>query len=548
MIKRFIKLTILLLLPTLLLTGCWLPALPVYVPPPTPVPIVFDELDEWDETEEAPQPTAPPIPGEFTLRYETGFTMNPIIARNRDNILLTSLVYESLFHLDENLVARPLLSAGWHTEDDVTFTIRIMPNIAMHDGSTLTADDVAYSIRQAMNMGRHQSKLHAVNSVIADDEEMTVTITLENPNARFIRLLDIPIIKNGSIESRTPPGTGPYIFPYPEAMRLVRFARYRHHDELPLTVIHLLECNDSDLTRHFDDGILSLLWDDPTGAFEIRINRPHEPRTYNTTAMQYMGFNAHSYVLRNPDVRRAIGCSIERSFIVEEIMSVPRAGQTVAAPIAISPMFDMYDPRWEFRAQDPLVEMASLLERAGIADFDNDSFLEISDGLGGFSKFTLDFIVNVENAHKLAAARRIAENLRLFGFNINVIEMQWGGFVTALEEGNFDMYYGETLLGADFDFTPLLIPGEGSLNFGRTGNTAYRPLIQNFLAARSQEEVSYMGEQLFGEINRSAPFVPILYKRYAIYTPMGAVIGANPSQSGVFYNFHEWTIDLYMLN
>jgi len=541
--QRLYKFIILLLLAAILLQGCWLPALPSYNPPSTPVPII---LEEPPEAEDLP-PVDPPRAGRFTLRYEPyPYTMNPIIARNRDNIVLISLLYESLFILDEHLRAVPLLCASWETEDNTTFTFEILPDILMHDGLPLTADDVAYSIGQARRRGRHENKLHSIDSV-SSDGELTVTVTLNSPNARFIRLLDIPVIRNGSIESRIPPGTGPYIFPTEESRLLTRFAGYRHYSELPLTTIHLLECSDGDLTQLFDGGGLSLLWDDPTGAFDIRVNRHHEPRFYNTTALQYLGFNATSYVLRNPDVRRAIGCSIERQYIVENIMSVPRPGQTIAAPVAISPIFDMYDPQWEYRSMDPLVEMAALLERAGLADHDECSYLEISDGLGNWHKFRLNFIVNIENSHKLAAAHRIADNLRQFGFDINVRELQWSSFVTALEEGDFDMYYGETLLGADFDFSPLLIPGEGSLNYGSTGNTAYRVLIQSFLAAETQEEVSQAGSRLTTEITLNAPFIPILYKRYAIYSPMGVITGATPGQSGVFQNFNKWAIDLYML-
>jgi len=535
---------ILVLLPAILLQACWLPALPTYVPPSTPAPIV---LEEPPALEPLP-PDEPQTPGQFTLRYAPDpFTMNPILALNRDNILLTSLMYESLFILDENLKAVPLLCRSWQTEDDIIFTFEIMPNIAMHDGSTLTADDVAYSIRQARLRGRHVNKLYSIHSVTSD-EELTVTIELDSPNARFIRLLDIPVIKYGTIDERIPPGTGPYIFPYPSAMRLNRFPEYRHYSDLPLASVMLRECEDSEITELFDNGQLSLLWDDPTGAFDIRLNRRHEPRHYNTSSLQYLGFNSDSLVLRNSDVRRAIGCSVERQYIVENIMNVPRPGQTVAAPVAISPVFDMYDPLWEHRDMDPLVEMAALLERAGIADYDQDSYLELSDGLGSWFKFTIDFIVNIENSHKLAAAHRIADNLRQFGFDINVRELQWGNFMEALEDGKFDMYYGETLLSADFDFSPLLIPGEDSLNFGRTGNTAYRLLIQDFLAAKTPEQVSFYGGNLCREITLNAPFIPILYKRHAIYSPMGVVTGATPGQSGVFYNFQDWSIDQLMLD
>ena len=535
----------LFLLPAILLQGCGV--FPIRPGRPAPIVSAPVELPE-PPAPEAPEPEQPRPPGRFTLRYETGFTMNPILALNRDNIMLTSLLFESLFMLDEDLVAHPLLCAEWSTEDNVTFTFEILPDIAMHDGSTLTADDVAYSIRTARNntRSRHRSKLQTIETVTTDGE-LTVVITLNTPNARFDRVLDIPIIKSGSIDQRIPPGTGPYIFPFDEAMYLNRFQGYRHYNDLPLTTIYLLECNDSDLTDFFDNGVLSLLWDDPTGAFDIRLNRLHEPRLYNTTSLHYLGFNANSYALRNADVRRAIGCAIERQFIVENIMNTPRAGQTVAAPVAISPVFDLYDPGWERRG-DPLYEMGELIDRAQLLDYFNESFLATPDGIGGYIRFTLNFIVNIENAHKRAAANRISDNLRQFGFNVIVRELQWSEFVKALEDGAFDMYYGETMVGADFDLSTLLLPGDNTLNFGNTGNTVHRPFMQSFLAADTPEEVSFAGEQLNLAITQNAPFIPILYKRHAIYSHMGAVTGAAPSQSGVFYNFQDWSIDLMMLN
>jgi len=456
-------------------------------------------------------------------------------------------MYESLFVLDENLTAVPLLCADWESEDNIVFTIGILPDIAMHDGSTLTADDVAYSLRQAMNhrRSRHRSKLRTIENVQSDGE-LTVTITIRQPNARFIRLLDIPIIKNGSIDSRVPPGTGPYHFLDPEDMRLDRFRDYRHYSDLSLATVYLVECLDSDLTEFFDNGVLSLLWDDPTGAFDIRINRMHDSHLYNTTTLQYLGFNTNSSALRNSDVRRAIGCAVDRQFIVENIMTVPRVGQTIAAPVAVSPVFDLYNPLWEHRG-DLLIEMGFLVDRAGLYDRFETGFLALPDGGGGYRSFTLDFIVNIENTHKVAAAHHISDRLRSFGFNVSVRELQWNDFMTALHNGSFDMYYGETQLGADFDFSPLLLPGEDNLNFGNTASTAYRLLIQNFLAASTPEEVTFAGEQLNLAILQDAPFIPILYKRYAIYSHMGAVNYARPGQSGVFHNFQNWTIDLYSL-
>ena len=537
-----ILLLILMLSPIILLHGCIMPNLPEFTSPAAQPPDIEEEVPPQADILAPPEVVRP---GRFILRYSSESSMNPIVAVNRDNINLTSLIFESLFVLNNELIAEPLLVYQWHTEDNITFTFEILPDIAMHDGSTLTADDVAYSIRQASQQGRHTEKLRSISNIDSDGE-LTVTIELNAANARFTRLLDIPIIKEGSIGSHLPPGTGPYIYLGPSAFRLIRFSQHRYADYFPLTSIHLRECYDNELTTLFDDGGLSLLWDDPTGVYNLRLNRLHEPRFYNTTAFQYIGFNVNTPALRNQDVRRAIGNSINRQLIVDEVMSVPRSGQTIAAPVAISPIFDMYDPMWEHIGQDPLIEMAYLLERAGLEDVDYDGFLEFIYGTGSWSAFTLDFIVNIENSHRVAAANVIADTLIRNGINTHVRAIPWALFIDELEDGNFDMFFGETMLGADFDLSPLLLPGP--LNFGGTASTSFEPFIRNFLAASTPEEVSLAGHHLINEIRITAPFAPILYKRHAFYTPIGVVGGASPSQSSIFRNFQDWTVDLLMLN
>ena len=483
----------------------------------------------------------PSQPGQFTIRYVPDSPVNPITSLSGDNIVLSSLLYESLFTLDSSLNAEPVLCDSWSTEDNVTYTFIIKSNIAMSDGSLLTADDVVYTYNQAKTAGLFVNRLSEIKS-IETDEALTVTIVLNSANNRLIQLLDIPIIKNGSINEPIPPGTGPYMFAVPGAMRLVRFVRYRDYSHLPLVEIKLLECAEYELAELFDGGDLSLLWDDPSDTFDIILNRHNEVRYYDTTTLQYIGFNARSVVLADADVRRAIGSSINRQYITDTIMS----GLPLAAPLALSPAYRLYDLRWEEVVIDPLKEMSALLIRAGLEDFDNDSFLEYPDGFGGFFKIALDFIVNINNAYKVKTAHKIADTLRLYGFEIIVRELSWEDFQDALKTGTFDMYYGEISLSADFDLSPLLLP-KSPHDYGLTGNEDFRPFIEDFLSAQTDAEERRAAELLCDEINLKAPFVPILYKKYAVYSPIGAISGAAPSQSGVFNDFAQWKIDLTMI-
>ena len=502
------------------------------------------------ETDNSPAAVSPPPdtpirdssgPGQFTIRYVPDDPVNPITSLSRDNLVLSSLLYESLFTLDGNFAAQPVLCESWSTEDGKDYTFEIKPNIAMSDGSFLTAEDVVYTIEQAMQKGRFVHRLSNIKSV-ETDAELTVAIVLKAENYRFTSLLDIPIIKYGSINERIPPGTGPFTFVSTGTTQLVRFIRHRDYAKLPISAISLLECDDNELAELFDSGTLSLLWDDPSDTFDIILNRQNELRLYNTTALQYIGFNTRTAVLDDPDVRRAIGSSLNRQYIADSIMP----GQPLAAHLALSPAYRLYDAKWEQMVVDPLREMSALLKRAGLQDFDNDSFLEFPDSYGGFVKISLDFIVNSENTYKVQTARRIADTLRLYGLSIIVRELPCENYLAALEAGTFDMYYGEVVLGADFDFSPLLAPGS-YLNYGLAGSEYLLPINEAFLSARTVYDERAAAELLCNEINLNAPFVPILYKKYAVYTPIGAIVSATPSQSGVFNDIAKWTTDLAML-
>ena len=537
--KRYLltALVLILFIPALMLQGCLFPALQPGTAPPSQEP----------PEEEAPPQVAlpekpPPSQGNFTLRYDPNSTLNPITSLSSDNILLCSLMYEPLFILDSYLNAEPLLCESWEMDGEYTFIFEVKPDIAMSDGSFLTAEDVVYTLRQAMRTGLYENRLRDIESVTATGE-LTVRVDLKKANSRFIYLLDVPIIKNGSIDFNIPPGTGPYIFAGTQFMRLDSFTRHRDFTRLPVMMINLRVCDRNEMAELFDDGELTLLWDDPSDTFEIRLNRLHEKHYYDTTALQFIGFNMRNVALRDPDVRRAVSYSIDRQFITENIL--PR--QALASPLALSPAYRLYDPEWERTILDPLREMSRLLYLSGLEDINDDSFLEYPDGFGGFADFSIDFIVNNANLYKIQIANMIAEALRRTGINITVRELSRDQFMTALETGDFDMYYGEIVLSADFDFSPLLLPG-GKLDYGGTGDSEYDEYISDFLFMTTDYGEETAAKRLCDIIRRNAPIVPVVYKRYVVYTPMGAIFGMSPCQSGVFRNFTDWTIDFTMLS
>ena len=107
-------------------------------------------------------------------------------------------------------------------------------------------------------------------------------------------------------------------------------------------------------------------------------------------------------------------------------------------------------------------------------------------------------------------------------------------------DGDFDMYYAEVKLGADFDLTALLTE-DGSMNYGNIADENYATYINNYLAADDLTRQSACYQMLL-YIAQNAPIIPVCFERHEVITHRNVITGIEVTSSNVFYNISEWTI------
>lgn len=501
--------------------------------PITETPVVSDDI----------QPSATisvvsTADNKFTVRYSADSSFNPITGTDPINMALIPLMYEGLFVLDNSLAAQPVLCDTYETSDGRNYTFHLKPDIAMSDGSTLEAQDVKYSLSQATQQGRFSGRLNNLESIVVVDS-LTLQITLSSVNYKLPVLLDIPIIKYNSIDFNYPPGTGPYIYVDSMAARLSAAQDHRALSSLPVPVIYLKDCTNIELSVAFSSQDIDLFWDDPGDSSEINILSDHEVRYYNTTILQLVGFNTKTSVLSNPEFRRALGLAVDRDHIVKNIYS----SYAIAAPLALSPNYTLYDTTWENHAQDSLTEISSIFASLDMKDDDSNGYLEYPASNGGYQPFSLTFIVNGDNKYKVAAAEEITSSLKAIGIDVNLKKLSWSAYMSALENENFDLYYADVSLPPDYDLTELLSAG-GALDYGQIGHASYSSYIDAFLSAFDYDAETTAAGQLCSYVYENAPFIPVLYRKYAVHTNRNTVSGLDPTQSSLFFELFDWTITL----
>ena len=507
----------------------------------------------------------------FGLAWYQNGTLNPVLDSTSINRVLCEALYEGLFEVTNNFTPENVLCESYEG-DGTTFTFTLHEGVQFWSGETLTAGDVVASLQAAQynESSPYHNRLVEVSSIQALSYR-EVRITLSSPNINFPRLLDIPIIRSGSADSGSfADGTGPFK-PVENDRTWTLEANENWHGGFLGSIRHITLAT---MTRadaamsSFQTGDVSLMRaariapDPPSVGGSVDIVQTA------SAALHYLGINYANDKLANATVRQALSTALSRQSLCDTQL------QTFADPavLPVNPQPAGNDLSINLSAD---VNKASQLLREGLnggstdetdtdtsdgdeytddgydeedtSDYDDTDSYDDTDGNGDTdtdstgvgSNYTgetlsIRLLVNSDNTFKVAAAEQIAASWNaLDGVTVTVDKQPYETFVAMLQSGDFDVYYGETQLTADFDLRPLLSSG-GSLNYGGYSSSEMSAAIA---AARSGDNVSAF-YQLFLE---QMPIIPIAFERGQMIIRKGLIDNYAPSPYNAFASLETWT-------
>ena len=175
-------------------------------------------------------------------------------------------------------------------------------------------------------------------------------------------------------------------------------------------------------------------------------------------------------------------------------------------------------------------------------DYSRTAFLEAMAAAGYHSGSTheVTLLVNSENSFKVSAAQYLADALSACDIKITVNALPWAEYVAALEAGDFDLYYGEVKLTADWDLSQLIGTG-GSLNFGNYSSYVMDTLLSRYAASQAPQSAL---QSLCRYLQTQAPMIPLCFKCSSVLTESGVAEGFSPTAADPFHNSGNITINL----
>lgn len=467
------------------------------------------------EPDPEPEPVASNLPTRFSLPYEADKSMDPYLCPDGTQRIMTSLMYEGLFRLDEQMEPENCLCENYTFNDNFTsYTFNLRWEVSFTDGNYLTGADVKRALDRARESDRYRNRLSRVTQITYT--ERSVTIKLSAPNSGLPALLDVPICKPG--KGRAPLGTGPYYYSADEngpcLLANLSWWRGQRH---PLQRIKLVDTADTLLYRFKTHDVQVMVTDFTSGSF-VSVAGDVRYADASTTDLHYLICNTEAaWPMNISTFRQALLAGMNRDSLVSAFLS----GHGAATQFPVSPQSRLYPTELETAYA---VETVSALLK----------------GMWYEGSRTLKLLVNSDNSFKVTLAKAIAENYRALGIPVQVKSLPWAEFREAVRRRDFDLCYAETRMTADWNMSPL-IASWSTLNYSGWTDKRMAALLEQYVAASDRVEGM---KNICARLKEQAPILPICFACNTVLMQSNAVENLSPTAEEPFYNLTECVFHL----
>ncbi len=422
-----------------------------------------------------PEATAPAGSSESTgtenvLNVQRGpspETIDPALNSASDGANMILHAFEGLLKFDQNNDIVGGLAESWEqSEDGLTWTFHLRPDLKWSDGSALTANDFVYSWKRVADPNTAAPYGYDLLNVVAGYEEAskgdidalqveatddnTFVVHLSNPCVYFDKIAAFTVmvpVQQATIEAAgdswaTDPATyitdGPYYMTeFTDGSQIVFEKNPYYWDAENITfdkiVWHLIEDSNTSYTA-YNQGELDMIKDVPTEEIPT-LDGNEEFHVEPLMGTYYVTFNTQKEPFNDAKVREALSLAIDRKYVADTIMQGTYSPATnfVGAGVSdaaegssfVDVTKEKYGDHFDIENYDANLEKAKeLLAEAGYPNGE------------GFPAF--DYLTNDAGYHK-AVAEYLQSAWAELGLTMNVNIQEWKTVTADRRAGNFDV-------------------------------------------------------------------------------------------------------------
>jgi len=278
-------------------------------------------------------------------RLEDSDVLDPVTTALNTSIWYFMSIYDQLIRVaPDGISLEPSLAESWDiSEDGLTYTFHLRPNVLFSDGTPLTSADVLYSwVRAANDPGQiwtftlDAMKRDAEGQVegITAPDDATVVVELAKPWVPFVSdvaMFNLSVISKAFAEGNEERlatecmGTGPFALGEFRAGEILTLVKNPHYWEEGLP---LLDGVDVNLVPDDNARILQLQGGELDGIMDVPFNRVPELQAdpnlkvyqFPSTYTRYILLNVREAPLDDVHARRALQYATDRQTLVDVVL------------------------------------------------------------------------------------------------------------------------------------------------------------------------------------------------------------------------------------
>jgi peptide/nickel transport system substrate-binding protein len=447
----------------------------------------------------------------------SALNLDPRVGSDEVSQKAHQLLFNSLVRIDDDLRVVPEVAESLEQPDPLTYVARVRRGVLFHNGRELTAADVVYTFRSFLDPAfRGRSGAYKLLASVDALDDYSVVFKMKEPFGSFPVNLVMGIVQAGSgdANARQPIGTGPYkLAAFIPDDRLVLTPFDKYYEGRPANNGVVLKVVPDDTMRGLElrKGTVDLVVNDlaPDVIWQLREEGRMRVETAPGTDYAYIGLNLRDPVLRNPDVRRAIGFAVDREAIVRYLR---RGFATVAVGI-VPPMSWAFEPNVFDLRHDP-ERARQLLDAAGYPD---------PDGKGPLPRLHLSLKTSTSEVYRVQAAA-IQHDLAQVGIAVDVRTSEFPTLFADVVRGSFQMYTLQFVGVTDPDMLRRVFHSNQAPPAGLNRVFYSQPEVDRLIEAAAvavddtQRRVYYAKAQQV--IAEDVPYISLWYKtNVAVFQP-----------------------------
>lgn len=419
----------------------------------------------------------------FKLSYTQSDSLDPFEAKTQNNQVLATLVFESLFDLDENYEPILNIATGYEFTDSTTLEVTFNTQIQFSDGSELDGDDIIYSFNAAKDAPAYKNSLKYIDSASkSGNNKIIFYLETENPNA--VNLLTFPIASTNDDDDGFPIGSGRYSYKDNDGTTVLT-ANVSDDFDPYITTINLVNIAAADsIDNAVNIGNISYAFRDLSSSVSKQMSCAK--KLVNMNNLVYIGINSMSGITANAQIRRAISLACDRTTFAE-------SAYNGYAEVATSP----FNPN------------ASIAKNINIFSDEADTSTAkqaITQSKVDSEDLTLTIIVN-KNNNRRAVATLLETQLEAVGFTVEVEVLETKEYSSRIKAVDFDLYIGEVKLSDDMCLYPFF-DDDGGVRYGIDNDEiTCDELYSDYLSGDSE-----LGKFILA-FNEEMPYIPLVYKK-----------------------------------